>query len=97
MNTKLVESLVQIIESITPEEQTILEEKLQAKKQKPTWQENQQKLRELQKKVFERRGGKPLEPSPEEIIHQIREERTEQIMMASFPDLDPSSYKEEKY
>ncbi|WP_281261719.1 hypothetical protein [Aphanothece hegewaldii] len=32
MNTKLVDSLVQIIESLTPEEQTILEEKLQAKK-----------------------------------------------------------------
>lgn len=31
MNTKLIESLAQIIQSLTPEEQTLLEEKMQKK------------------------------------------------------------------
>lgn len=79
MNTKLVESLVQIIESLTPEEQTILEEKLQANKNKPNWQENQQKLRELQKKVFERRKGKPFDPPLDYYIQEGRDERDRQI------------------
>ncbi|AFY76018.1 MAG: hypothetical protein IGR93_17765 [Hydrococcus sp. C42_A2020_068] len=66
MNTKLVNSLVQIIQSLTPEEQALLEERLQSKK---NWQQEYQKLLEVRAKIFARRKGKPLEPTPEEIIH----------------------------
>jgi hypothetical protein len=79
MNTKLLDSLVQIIESLTPEEQTILEKKLQAKKNKPNWQENQQKLIELRQKIFERRGGKPFDPPLDYYIQEARDERDQQI------------------
>lgn len=79
MNTKLLDSLVQIIESLTSEEQTILEEKLQAKKNKPNWQENQQKLIELRQKIFERRGGKPFEPPLDYYIQEARDERDQQL------------------
>jgi hypothetical protein len=96
MNTKLVDSPVQIIKSLTIEEPIFLEGKLQTAKNKLTWQENQQQLMEFQKKISERRGGKPFDPPPEEIIHQMREERTEQIMNACFPELAQSQLQEEK-
>ncbi len=35
--------------------------------------------------IFERRGGKPFDPSIDEIIHQMREERNQQLMEACFP------------
>jgi hypothetical protein len=78
MNTQLVDSLVQIIESLTLEEKKLLEEKLQATKNKPDWQENQQKLIELQKQIFARRGGKPLDPPLDYYIQEARDERNAQ-------------------
>jgi hypothetical protein len=87
MNTKLVDSLVEIVLSLTPEEQALLEEKLKAKKTQPNWQEEYQKLLSVRAKIFTRREGKPLEPTPEELIHQMRSERTEQLMQACFPSL----------
>ena len=89
MNTKLVESLVQIIQSLDPEEQALFEEKM--KKPQNDRQEAYQKLIEVRDEIFARRGGKPLDISTEDIaegIRQMREERTEQIMAAiSFPNL----------
>ena len=65
MNTKLVDSLVQIINSLTEEEKELLEQKLEHKHRK----------------------SKPLDIPVEDIIHEMREERTEQIMRASFPQM----------
>lgn len=87
MNTKLIDSLVQIVESLSPEEQNLLEEKLKAHTTKHNPQEEYQKLVQLREQIFARRGGKPLNPPPEEIIQQMREERDEQFMRASFPEL----------
>ena len=75
MNTKLVESLVQIIQSLTPEEQALLEEKLKPRK---NWQQEYQKLLELRARIFARRGGKPFEPLLDEYIQTTRDERTAQ-------------------
>jgi hypothetical protein len=80
MNTKLVESLAQIIQSLSAEEQTLLEEKL-----KRPYEERQaayQQLIELRGKIFARRGGEPLLPEPDEVIWQMREERTTEIMQS---------------
>lgn len=42
--------------------------------------EEYQKLLDVRAKIFARREGKPLEPAPEELIHQMRSERTSQLM-----------------
>lgn len=80
MNTKLVESLAQIIQSLSPEEMALLEDKLYHKHNS---QEEYRKLLDLRTKVYARRGDRPLDPPPEEIIHQMREERTEQLIQAN--------------
>lgn len=95
MNTQLVDSLVQGILSLSEEERALLESKLEPvllelklKRQKKS-QEAFQQLIELGDKINARRGGKPLDPPPEEIIQQMREERTEQLMRSGFPQFYP--------
>ena len=85
MNTKLVDSLVQIIQSLTSEEKNLLEEKLHSRNK---WEIQRKKLQEIHAQILARRGGKPLNISSEEIselIHQMRDERTQQIMEAVSP------------
>ena len=72
MNTQLVESIVQLIKSLTPEEQALLEEKLHAKDN--DWQAKYQRIIELKSKVFARRGGKSFDPPLEEYIQAARDE-----------------------
>lgn len=60
-----MDSLIQIIESLSAEEKELLEQKLEHK----------------------HRRSKPLDIPVEDIIHEMREERTEQIMRASFPEM----------
>jgi len=74
MNSQLVDFLVQIVRSLTPEEQAMFEAKL--KPRRHNWQENYQKLKELKAEIFTRRGGEALIPTPEDLIRQGREERT---------------------
>jgi len=81
MNTKLVESLAQIIQSLAPEEKTLLEERLKATPKKD-WRQSYQELNELRARIFARRDGQPLSPEPDEIIWQMREERTAEIMQS---------------
>ncbi|MBD2179648.1 hypothetical protein H6S82_03710 [Planktothrix sp. FACHB-1355] len=85
MNAKLVETLAQIIETLSKEERTLLEEKLK----KPDRREVMKQIEEHRAEISARRGGKPISPPVEDIIHQMREERTEQIMSASFPQFYP--------
>ena len=82
MNTKLVESLVQVINSLSEEEKNLLQEKLQPES---NWEQQRSRIMNRAKKIHARRGGKPFEPSVTEIIHQMREERDEQLMQACFP------------
>lgn len=82
MNTKLVESLVEVINSLSQEEKNLLKEKLQPES---NWEETLERIEARRKKIHARTGGKPFKPSVTEIIHQMREERDEQLMQACFP------------
>ncbi|BAZ45403.1 hypothetical protein NIES4102_24250 [Chondrocystis sp. NIES-4102] len=82
MNTKLVESLAQVINSLSSEERNLLEEKLQPQSD---WEETLERIEARRKKIHARTGGKPFKPSVTEIIHQMRDERDEQLMQACCP------------
>lgn len=82
MNTQLVDGLFQVIQSLSEEERAQLQEKMK----KPDERETLERIQKLRAKIKARRDGKPFDPSVEEIIHQIREERDEQ-MNACFPEL----------
>ena len=82
MNTQLVESLVQVINSLSEAEKNLLQEKLQ---RQSDWEQQRSRIIERAKKIHARRGGQPFKPSVTEIIHQMREERDEQLMQACFP------------
>jgi hypothetical protein len=80
MNTQLVQSLVQIIESLTEQERQLLTASLDRKKD---WQITQQRLSQIHDQITARRGGQPLNLATDivvEQIHQMREERTQQLM-----------------
>jgi CHASE3 domain sensor protein len=82
MNTQLIESLVQVINSLSSEEKNLLQEKLQRQED---WEKQRSRIIERAKKIHARRGGKPFKPSVTEIIHQMRDERDEQLMQACCP------------
>ena len=83
MNTKLVESLVEVINSLSEEEKNLLQEKLQRQE---NWEKQRSRIIARAKKIHARRGGKPFKPSVTEIIHQMRSERDEQLIQACFPE-----------
>lgn len=86
MNTPLVESLVQVILALSPEERALLEEKLE---RKTNWRETLERINKLRSEIQVRRGGKAFDPPLEEYIHQTREERNEQhdeLMRSCFPE-----------
>ena len=82
MNTKLVESLVEVINSLSEEEKNLLQEKLQRQED---WGKQRSRIIARAKKIHARLGGKPFKPSVTEIIHQMREERDERLIQACFP------------
>jgi hypothetical protein len=63
-----------------------LEERLKAipRKAMPKkdWRQSYQELNGLRERIFARRDGQPLSPEPDEIIWQMREERTAEIMQS---------------
>ena len=73
MNTRLIESLLQIIQSLTPEEQIFLEEKL---KQQKLSSSEQHKREQLRNNIYQRRKGEPFNPPIEEYIYISRDERS---------------------
>jgi len=82
INVQLVESLVKIIDSLSTEERRVLESHLNRKR---NWEASKQRLTELHQQITARRGGKPLDISADEtaeMIHQMREERDQQILEA---------------
>ena len=82
MNTKLVESLVQVINSLSEEEKNLLQEKLQPEL---NWEATLERIEARRRKIHVRTGEKPFKPSVTEIIHQMREERDKQLMQACRP------------
>jgi hypothetical protein len=87
MNTKLVESLVQIVRSLTPEEQVLFEAKL--KPERYNWQEQRHEIHALKAAIFARRGGKPFDPPLSAYIQEARDERNamyDQVIRDAFTD-----------
>ncbi|QHU99956.1 hypothetical protein [Synechocystis sp. CACIAM 05] len=82
MNTQLVESLVQIIQSLSPEEQQLLQASLEQKNS--NWQEVLGKIEANRQKIYASRQGKPFDISMDEIVEEMREERTQDILQACF-------------
>lgn len=93
MNIQLVESLLQVINSLPEEDRLLLETRLEQKKQKQVfdsssdWETTKARIIARSQASLLKRGGQPLTPSPEEMIRQQREERTQQLMNACFPNL----------
>lgn len=81
MNVQLVESLVNAIKSLTLEEQELLEKKLQ---EHLSWEIVLERIEVNRKAIYERRQGQPFETDVTEIIHQMREERDQQLMEGIF-------------
>jgi hypothetical protein len=81
MNRPLVESLVEVILSLSPEERALLDERLY---RKTNWRETLKQIDEHRAAIQAERGDKPL-PSVDEVIRQMREERTEELVRACFP------------
>jgi hypothetical protein len=86
MNTKLVESLIQVINSLSPEERDLLEERLQ---NQSNWEKMKTRIIERGKIISDRNQENPITTDTiSEIIYQMREERDEQLMQACFPKKD---------
>ena len=68
MNTQLIETLAQIIQTLSQEERALLEQKLQ----KPDWREVLQQVKEHRSQINTRRANKPLDPPAEEIVHLVQ-------------------------
>lgn len=52
---------------------------------KSDWETIRFRILKRSQAIFKRRGGKLFDPSIDEIIHQMREEHTQQLMEACFP------------
>lgn len=83
MNVPLVESLVQVILALSPEERALLEERLH---RKTNWRETLEQIKDHKAAIHAITGGKSFDPAVDEVIRQMREERTEELMRASFPE-----------
>jgi hypothetical protein len=83
INTQLVETLAQIINALTLEEKALLKQKMD----RPNWEEEYQKLVGVRERILARRGGNPLDMDVSDMIYQMREERTQQLLEACFPEL----------
>ena len=83
MNTQLVKTLAQIIQTLSEEERILLESELHPQQD---WETAKKRILERNQKIYQQREGKPLEPSIDEIFYQMREERSDELMQASFPE-----------
>lgn len=75
MNNQLVESIVQLIKTLTPEEQALIEAKLYSQED---WQGEYEKLLQLKEKVAIRRDNQPFDHPIEDYLDLTRDERTAQ-------------------
>ena len=68
MNVPLVQSLVQVILALPPEERTLLEEKLH---RKTNWRETLKRIDEHRAAAHKERGGKPLDLPVNDNFYQM--------------------------
>lgn len=81
MNIQLIESLVKIIQSLSPEEQQLLQNQL-GNNNNTNWEDVLEEIESSRRKDCAVRNGKDIELPIEEIIHQMREERDQQLLKA---------------
>jgi aspartate/methionine/tyrosine aminotransferase len=87
MNVRLVDSLVQTIESLTVEERSLLVQRLNRRQ---SWEKAKQRLRAIHDQIRQFRQGQPISPAPEELIQQMRDERDQALFGACFPEASAS-------
>ncbi|MDV2998699.1 MAG: hypothetical protein N5P05_000305 [Chroococcopsis gigantea SAG 12.99] len=75
VNTQLVESIVQLIKTLSPEEQALVEAKLHPQED---WLGEYEKLLQLQIKISQRLNNQRFKPSIEYHLHAGRDERMAQ-------------------
>lgn len=78
MNTKLVDSIIQLIDALTPEEQNFLHEKIDYKR---NWQVTKERILKRSKAIWERQGD-TFSDSIDQVFHQMREERSQELFEA---------------
>ena len=76
MNIQLIESLANAIKALSPDERAILAQKLN---QKADWPSLRTKILKDATAISERRKGQPFQPDITNIIHQMREERDQEL------------------
>ncbi|MCC5637509.1 hypothetical protein LC593_16995 [Nostoc sp. CHAB 5844] len=87
MNIQLVESLVNAINALSIEERELLNQKLTHKSH---WQNLRPKILANAQAIQQRLSGQPFEPDIDQIIHQMREERDQQLIADLFPSQEQS-------
>ncbi|MGF1518649.1 MAG: hypothetical protein ACFCVB_12700 [Nodosilinea sp.] len=83
MNAKLVNSLIQVIDSLSAAERELLHQRLN---QKQVWQAARQRLYTIHAQVRHGQGGKTMALPAADIIWQGRQQRDKQVLEAVFPD-----------
>ncbi|MBP0030421.1 hypothetical protein [Roseofilum sp. Guam] len=78
MNTKLVDSIVQLIDALPPKEQKLLHEKIERKQ---NWQETKERILKRGQAIWERQGD-DFYDAIDEVFHQMREERSQELFEA---------------
>ncbi|MBE9203587.1 hypothetical protein IQ218_09165 [Synechocystis salina LEGE 06099] len=78
MNIQLVESLVQIIKSLSPEEQQLLQASLEQKNS--DWQKVLEKIETNRQEIYASRQEKSFDVPMDKIIEEMREERDQQLL-----------------
>ncbi|MDJ0736897.1 MAG: hypothetical protein QNJ47_22990 [Nostocaceae cyanobacterium] len=87
MNIQLVESLANVIKALSIEERELLNQKLA---NQSNWQDLRPRILANAQAIQKRRGGKPFEPNIDQIIHQMREERDQQLTADLFSSPEKS-------
>lgn len=83
MNIKLVDSLIQVIDSLSAAEQELLHQRLN---QKQVWQAARQRLYAIHAQVRHSQGGKTIALPAADLIWQERQQRDKQVLEAVFPE-----------
>jgi hypothetical protein len=86
MNIQLVETLANAIKALSPEERELLDQKLT---DKYNWQNLRQRILTNAQAIQQRRDSQSMNVDVQEIIHDMREERDQQLLA----DLSPSEEK----
>jgi hypothetical protein len=83
MNVKLIDSLVKVIASLSEAERNLLHQKLNHQQ---TWQVSQRRLLALHQRIQSSTGGMALDIQTEDLIHQQRQQRDQQLTSLCLPE-----------